>query len=150
MSSGFQQHFTPADIAMLDRILDRAALYNLPGSGAQQNRSEAAQFLIRSFQHGMINEGALYFALLNRQDKTMDQSGEATVEAPSQKSDTIPAFTAKGGYRYGRRVEPDGTWTIYHVFSGEQASHDSWNMAGLNVKTADRVLRLLNAPSKAA
>lgn len=67
MSSGYQQHFTPADIEMLDRILERAAIYNRPETPQSGKRLEAARFLIKSFQQGIQTEAALLFALQSRQ-----------------------------------------------------------------------------------
>ena len=34
-------------------------------------------------------------------------------------------------HHYGRRIEPDGSWTIYHVFTGAPAELEGWSMAGL-------------------
>jgi hypothetical protein len=151
MSSGYQQHFTAANIDMLHRVLDRAGIADLPGALASALRSKASRFLIETFQHGMTSESALYFALVNR-------TGElgAAVVTPTNVTPPIadatrrPIADAKDGYRFGRRVEQNGTWTIYHVFSGEPANYGAWNMAGLTVRTADRALRILNAPLKAA
>ena len=154
MSSGYQQHFTSADIDMLDRVLGRAGMPDVPDPSGKEDRLTASRFLIETFQHGITDESALFFALAHRPNIAIELAA-----LPMRGDDGKVVFGAKtvgpvpfekNGYRYGRRVELNGTWTIYHVFSGEQASHDSWNMAGLNVKTADRVLRLLNAPSKAA
>ena len=154
MSSGYQQHFTSADIDMLDRVLVRAGMTDVPDSSGKEGRLTASRFLIETFQHGITDESALFFALASRPNVAIEvaappmrgDDGRVVVSAKTVR----PASFDKDGYRYGRRVEQNGTWTIYHVFSGEQANHDSWNMAGLSVKPADRVLRLLNAPSRAA
>ncbi|MDF8357433.1 hypothetical protein [Ensifer adhaerens] len=49
-------------------------------------------------------------------------------------------------YQYGRRVEGDGSWTIYHVFTGVPAHIDSWTMTGLDQQLASDVLHILNRP----
>ena len=35
-------------------------------------------------------------------------------------------------HHYGRRIEPDGSWTVYHVFTGAPADMGSRSMAGLS------------------
>ncbi|KSV84906.1 hypothetical protein N183_00340 [Sinorhizobium sp. Sb3] len=49
-------------------------------------------------------------------------------------------------YQYGRRVECDRSYTIYHVFTGVPAKIGSWTMTGLSQKNAARALRTLNTP----
>ncbi|AFL49739.1 hypothetical protein ABIE78_004483 [Sinorhizobium fredii] len=69
----------------------------------------------------------------------------------------ISAWESEGGapdrsgrlYQYGRRFEGDGTYTIYHVFTGEVARVGCWTMEGLSPKNAARALRALNAPRAA-
>lgn len=34
--------------------------------------------------------------------------------------------------QYGRRIEADGSWTIYHVFSGVPANSDGGSLTGLS------------------
>lgn len=74
MSSGNQQHFTAADMDMLNRILERAGTGNLPDFRGREVRMKAARFLIEAFQRGITNESALYFALLNKPDDLADGS----------------------------------------------------------------------------
>ena len=151
MSSGHQQHFTSANIDMLHRVLARAGIADLPGATASALRSKASRFLIETFQHGMTSESALYFALVNRPGELGALDAASTNVTPLIAETTRrPVADARDGYRFGRRVEENGTWTIYHVFSGEPANYGAWNMAGLTVRTADRALRILNAPLKAA
>jgi len=69
MSSGCQQHFTISDIALLDRILKRAGIVDASDSVVRESRLNAARFLIETFQSGVIEEGALHFALVNRLGK---------------------------------------------------------------------------------
>lgn len=155
MSSGYQQHFTSTDIDMLHRVLDRAGIADFAEASASANRSNASRFLIEAFQHGVTSESALYFALVNRPDVSVSDLAHPIGAAPGDlpnKAETLlrPVANTRDGYRFGRRVERNGTWTIYHVFSGKPANYGTWNMAGLTVKTADRALRILNAPLKAA
>lgn len=153
MSSGCQQHFTITDIALLDRILERAGIRDDSDSAARQSRLNAARFLIEKFQSGVVDEGALHFALVNRLANSPDESARVSSSphaAPSASAGARPEAGSKDGYRFGRRIEHNGTWTIYHVFSGEPAAYGSWNMSGLNVRTAERALRILNAPVHAA
>ncbi|WP_082910276.1 hypothetical protein [Sinorhizobium glycinis] len=71
---------------------------------------------------------------------------------------TISVWESEGGapdrsgrlYRYGRRFEGDGTYTIYHVFTGEAAKIGPWEMVGLSPKNAARALRILNNPQEAS
>ncbi|MGF6175158.1 hypothetical protein [Ensifer sp. 4252] len=49
-----------------------------------------------------------------------------------------------GRYQFGRRVEVDGSWTIYHVFSGKPAQVGAWKMIGLNRQNAHQALDVLN------
>ena len=46
---------------------------------------------------------------------------------------------------YGRRVEPNKSWTIYHVFSGAPAELEGWSMAGLGETEATSTMIFLNA-----
>ena len=69
MSSGCQQHFTISDIALLDRILERAGIVDASDSAGRESRLSAARFLIDTFQSGVIDEGALHFALVSRSGK---------------------------------------------------------------------------------
>lgn len=155
MSSGHQQHLTTTDIEMFNRILERAGIRDISDSPGQESRLKAARFLIETFQRGTTDEGTLYFALQNRRDDLPDQGPFPVAVLPVARPVIVrkiprPVPHAKGGYRFGRRVENDGTWTIYHVFSGEPAKYGSWNMSGLNVRTAARALRILNTPMAAA
>ena len=153
MSSGYQQHFTSANIALLDRILDRADMRDMSDSAGRERRLNAARFLIEKFQDGVTDEGALYFALVNRPGNLKEEAAHVSDLPDSDASvrgRSRPLVATQDGYRFGRRIEQNGTWTVYHVFSGEPAVYGSWNMVGLNVRTAERALRILNAPVQAA
>lgn len=49
------------------------------------------------------------------------------------------------GHYYGRRIEPDKSWTVYHVFSGAPAELEGWSMAGLGETEATSTMIFLNA-----
>ncbi|MFK0692730.1 hypothetical protein ACFX5Q_31930 [Mesorhizobium sp. IMUNJ 23033] len=46
--------------------------------------------------------------------------------------------------QYGRRVEADRSWTVYHVFTGIPAHEDGVAMTGLNRSDATRSMLSLN------
>ena len=48
-----------------------------------------------------------------------DNEGGASARAPSDE-------------QYGRRIEADRSWTIYHVFTGVPASREGLEMIGLS------------------
>ncbi len=49
-----------------------------------------------------------------------------------------------GAHQYGRRIETDRSWTIYHVFTGVPAVQCGEVMTGLNRSDATDVLVSLN------
>lgn len=46
--------------------------------------------------------------------------------------------------QYGRRIEADRSWTVYHVFSGVPAHKDGVAMTGLSRSDATRSMLSLN------
>lgn len=46
---------------------------------------------------------------------------------------------------YGRRIEPDSTWTIYHVFTGVPAEIGKRAMVGMTENNATAAMIWLNA-----
>jgi hypothetical protein len=153
MPSRFRQYFTETDLTMLERILDRAGLANGDDPDQRRKRRAGAQFLIGQFQQGVTAENALGLALKAKPaapapDPVTSAGYEQAVRQFREKR--TPISGEAGGYSFGRRVEPNGTWTIYHVFSGVPAEFASWKMEGLNVRTAERALKILNTPKKAA
>ncbi|KSV61793.1 hypothetical protein [Sinorhizobium sp. Sb3] len=69
----------------------------------------------------------------------------------------ISAWESEGGApnrsgqldQYGRRFDGNGTYSIYHVFTGETAEIGPWKMEGLSPKNAARALCILNTPKRA-
>lgn len=47
-------------------------------------------------------------------------------------------------HHYGRRVEADRSWTVYHVFTGVAAHTDGKAMTGLSRRDATRTMLSLN------
>ena len=60
-----------------------------------------------------------------------DNEGGASVRAP-------------GDEQYGRRIEADRSWTIYHVFTGIPASREGLEMIGLSHSAATDGMLSLN------
>lgn len=46
--------------------------------------------------------------------------------------------------QYGRRVEADGSWSIFHVFKGPPADMDGHSMTGLSRSSASEGIKFLN------
>jgi hypothetical protein len=147
MRTDFRQHITEADLALLERVLDRAGLSRPAATAGSDARRGATRFLLAQIQQGVTDEATLAAAL----DGMGVAEAQAIAGEPEQQSSPrsdrdLSSLSTAGGYRYGRRVERNRTWTIYHVFSGVPAEFASWKMVGLNVRTAERALRILNAP----
>jgi hypothetical protein len=49
-----------------------------------------------------------------------------------------------GDHQYGRRVEADGSWTVYHVFTGIPAHVNGASMVGLSQSEATKSMLSLN------
>jgi hypothetical protein len=138
---------TATDLVMLRSILDRPDVCPEGEILSGQPRDDAARHLIALFEQGVTSEQALAAALRDRGVDKGSEDAELGEKSPERHHVTpTPTNVVAGGYRYGKRVEGNGTWTIYHVFSGIPAEYARWKMVGLNVKTAERALRILNAP----
>ena len=46
--------------------------------------------------------------------------------------------------QYGRRVESDGSWTVYHVFTGNPARVDGQTLTGMSRSDATKGMLSLN------
>lgn len=68
-----------------------------------------------------------------------DELGGAPAVNESELPDPCPT-----SHQYGRRVEADGSWTIYHVFTGTPASICGHSMVGLSQLGATEVMTFLN------
>ncbi|AMX97127.1 hypothetical protein EOA22_05250 [Mesorhizobium sp. M7A.F.Ca.US.014.04.1.1] len=47
--------------------------------------------------------------------------------------------------RYDLKKEPNGTWTVFDVFTGQPAEPDGHPATGLDMEYADDLVDLLNA-----
>lgn len=151
MHSGDKKHYiTNSDLVLLRRVLDAAGLADEAGFPGHERRDEAARLLIAFLEQGIRTENKLSEALRAGMAVSNPVAGRGYQTAREQfHAGPTPTVPTAGGYRYGRRIERNGTWTIYHVFSGAPAQYASWKMVGLNVKTAERALKILNAPASA-
>lgn len=51
--------------------------------------------------------------------------------------------TSRTGHQYGRRIETDRSWTVYHVFTGVPVDSDAGATTGLNrAEATDRMTSL--------
>ncbi len=48
-------------------------------------------------------------------------------------------------HHYGRRIELNRSWTVYHVYTGVPADLGKRSTTGLNERTATSIMRSLNA-----
>jgi hypothetical protein len=47
--------------------------------------------------------------------------------------------------RYDLRREPDGTWTVFDVFTGWPAEMaDGWSATGFDAEEADEIVEIMN------
>lgn len=70
----------------------------------------------------------------------------------SQPTDEVSSVLDRGEPNwqlYGRRVEADRSWTVYHVFSGVPARVAGASMMGLTWRTATTGMLSLNRESEA-
>lgn len=149
MPSGDKKHYlTTSEVAMLRRVLDAAGFRDDMEHSGHGKRDDAARLLIALFEQGITAEGKLTEALqASMAASSPGPNPGFQIASERFHSDPTPTVATAGGYRYGKRVEKNGTWTIYHVFSGVPAEYASWKMTGLHVKTAERALKILNAPA---
>ncbi|ATU92992.1 hypothetical protein [Phyllobacterium zundukense] len=71
----------------------------------------------------------------------------------SRNARALSAWENEGGavasghrnHHYGRRIEANKSWTVYHVFSGVPANFGSGSMVDLSEKEATTMMISLNA-----
>jgi hypothetical protein len=150
MSSTSREFFTPDDLRMLDRVLVYTGYPQADDICRREARLEASRFLITAFQSGVTTERELRGLLADRGVIEVPQVGQTGQDLPAQSpsASSQPRYPG-GGYQYGKRVETNGKWTVYHVFTGVPAQFGAWEMVELNAKTAERALKILNSPTKA-
>lgn len=132
MSSTGPKYLTSADLGLLNAALDSAGMHDRHTDPIKRSiRQKAARYLISRFLEGARSPEALAKELRER-------PGDLPIERQ------IISGSAFVNYEYGKRVEPDRTWTIIHVFTGKAARAGSWIMRGMTKDGAERVLRTLN------
>jgi hypothetical protein len=131
MSSLNRQYFTSRDLKMLESALAAAGMHDRHTDPQKRSiRNKAARYLIARFQEGATGD------VLKREFR----EPQATFPIERQ----ILSGGAFVNYEYGKRIEPDRTWTIIHVFTGKAARTGSWVMRGLTKEGADRLVRTMN------
>ena len=153
MSSNLREFFTADDLSMLNRVLTHAGLLKSDNPEKHAARLEASRFLIASFQRGVTTEIQLRSDLADRgvivSPPAVDVNNAAIERSPAHLAVVgRPSGYPGGGYQYGKRVERDGTWSVYHVFTGVPAQYGAWEMVELDAKTAERALKILNTPER--
>lgn len=153
MSSNHRQFFTSDDLAMLDRVLAHAGFPHSPDTLQRDLRIDVTRILISSFQHDVTTELSLHEVLaelLAVEEIPVAEAGydiAAKIFSERFRPESAPADCGAED-PYGKRVEIDGSWTVYHVFTGVPAQFGSWEMTDLDAKTARQALRILNAPEQ--
>ena len=147
MSSEPRHYLTSVDLAMLERVLAQS---NFPRSGdalQAEARSDAARLLIGWFQRGETSEARLRETLTDV--SAIDEYARQALGYDIAVSiEAVEMLTILPGvqYGYGKRIEVDRSWTIYHVFTGVPVNTGARDLINLDAKTAIRALRILNAP----
>jgi len=132
MSSTKRQYLTSNDLKVVDGVLAAAGMRDQHADpGKRLIRRKAARYLISRFQEGARSPEAL-----------ANELGERPRALPMERQ--ILSGGAFVSYQYGKRVEPDRSWTIIHVFTGRAARAGSWIMKGLTKDGAERLLRTMN------
>jgi hypothetical protein len=126
------KYLTSNDLKLLDGVLAAAGMHDQHADPAKRlMRRKAAKYLISRFQEGARSSEALARELHERpRDLPVERqilSGGSFVN-----------------YQYGKRVEPDRSWTVIHVFTGRAARAGSWIMRGLSKEGAERLLGTMN------
>lgn len=79
--------------------------------------------------------------MVNRTDdrERLRRAFAATIAEKEREAAVAPAR----GHQYGRRIECDGSWTLYHVFTGAPARVGGRIMTGLSrLEVSDNMLSL--------
>lgn len=132
MSSDNRQYLTSTDMKLLDTALAAAGMHDQHTDPCKQIvRAKAARYLISRFQEGARSADALAREIRNR-----------PANLPIERQ--ILSGGAFVNYQFGKRIEPDRTWTVIHVFTGRAARAGDWIMNGLTKRGADRLLQTMN------
>lgn len=129
-------YFSPADLNRIRTLLTECCQRDPDWDFEEE--SAAAEQLVNWMQAGIHDEETLRQRLRTLGNKNQDESSalaEWDAEGGAQ-----PAMPRYG--QYGRRIEADGTWTIYEVFTGREARQRGLRPSGLTKEEAlDRLIR---------
>jgi hypothetical protein len=140
---------------MIGQVLDIIGVFDIDTDWHLERRMRYSSVAIDAFQDGMTPEDAIA-GKLSSQFEVLHASSLRPRKA-SFHEDEIRRWENEGGhvgadekpasYQFGKRYESDGTWTIYHVFTGQPAQYGTWEMKRLTRSVAERALRTINSPS---
>lgn len=155
MSSDFQpRHVEHLDLRMLGRCLDRASIFALDTDWRIDRRTRYGRFKADAARTEMSPEAIAasdrsgQFDVLHAAFLPLDQSPQSDLARWENEGGQPCRPAERGPYLFGRRLEIDGTWTIYHVFTGLPAQYGDWSMEGLTKAVASRALRTVNTPAR--
>ncbi|MDX8434354.1 hypothetical protein RFN25_13040 [Mesorhizobium abyssinicae] len=80
---------------------------------------------------------------MNASDLRTDAARDAWPHLPEENAGGAQVCDF-GGRQYGRRVEADRSWTVYHVFTGIPAHVNRASMIGLSQSEATKSMLSLN------
>jgi hypothetical protein len=109
-----------------------------------------SQTALQRFSRWVVDEVAVRLGVRNPDVAPSASPDEIRqdIQAWENEGGAIAVVHGQDWYRFGKRIESDGTWTIYHVFSGVPAKLGTWKMNGLKAPVAERALHIINTPSK--
>lgn len=84
---------------------------------------------------------------MNVHSNEIEQRRNAIALAAWENEGGAPGRDA-GDHQYGRRIESDRSWTVYHVFTGVPAHADGQTMTGLSQTDATSGMVTLNRRSE--
>jgi hypothetical protein len=145
MSSEPRHYLTSVDLAMLERVLAQSNFPRSVDALRAEARSDAARLLIAWFQRGETSEARLRQTLSAVSVIDEDPRQDFDIAVSIEAVDTLTILPGVQ-YGYGKRIEADRSWTIYHVFTGVPVNTGARDLINLDAKTAIRALRILNAP----
>lgn len=83
----------------------------------------------------------------DRQERIEKRAGSALAADIADESEALDSGSM--AHQYGRRIEADGSWTIYDVFTGVPASICGHSVTGLSRPDATEVMTFLNNEMRA-
>jgi len=77
---------------------------------------------------------------LSRREETAIENWENEGGSPG----AVPHYHEDFGFQYGKRIEIDRTWTVYHVFTGIPVSSGDGALVGLSNAEASAMIASFN------